>query len=286
MIRRLAFTATMAFTLLATIPGFAQERGGAAQEYSLLSADRAHKLGLQYYRQQNYEAALRQFEKAVSLAPGVDTYRASMNYTRLRVAQQQANQKAAKQNMDRLREVFGNDDAEAAEQNDAERPQSDRPGTRAASRRPADGSGTQSPRASGPLGADLTEPRRASDPLNSDGALPGRSTGSRGPDQDVRRFLEPLSAEDMLNEENRKMRLGGGNLTSSRLPPDLPIAGSGNFDLPLFAMPREMLETPVTRALPDDLEPSEDDLESAKAPNPGDAAAPNLPLLDRPLTLP
>jgi len=273
MIWRLACTTATALALIAAAPSFAQERGGAVQEYSLLNADRAHKLGLQLYRQQNYEAALRQFEKAVSLAPGVDTYRASLHATRLRVVQQQANQKAAKQNADRLRHVFDADEAEAAEQNEADRPRSDRAGAKAAPRRPADGSETQPLRSTAPFGADQTQPRSAANPFDVDEPQPRRAD-----QKSTRRSAEPLSTEDMLNEENRKLRLGGGNLSPSRVPPDLPIAGMG-FDLPLFTMPRELLDAPVVaRPTPDDLEPAEDDSGNAGAPDPA--------RLDRPVTLP
>src|SRR5262245_6778310 len=108
MIRRLLLAAA-ALALLSGAPVLAQDRG-ATQEYSLLNADRSYRLGLQQYRLQRYDEAVRHFEKAVSLAPSVDTYRNALQASRLRQAQQQATQRTNKESADRLRQVFGADD--------------------------------------------------------------------------------------------------------------------------------------------------------------------------------
>jgi hypothetical protein len=251
-----------ALAILAAVPARAQDRpSGAEQEYSRLNADRAHRLGVQQYRLQHYDAALRQFEKAVALAPDVDTYRRSLLLTRQRIALNKANEDAVKGSVDRARDAF----TLQQQEEDAARPDQD-----------DELPGAKKP---GAAGGDPLRPRASSDP-----ARPrlGEEDGPLGSDAKDREILAP---DDMVRDPMRDLNLGG----FGTMPNDLPVAGS-NFDLPIGRMPREpVTPRPLTITTPGDAADTPSILQGIdtlqSTPKPPESS-PDGPRLDTPQGLP
>jgi hypothetical protein len=217
---RLLAPALAAVALLTAAPAYAQSAGPDPQA-GRMSAELAHRVGVAQYRQGQYDAALRQFEKAVTLAPDVENYRRSLLLTRQRIAINKANDNAMRDSAERTRKAFalpqaGDDDA----QQDSDLPLGRTPsGATSSSTRP----GAPARRASGPLGGS---------PLADD---------PQGMDAELREILNP---RDMVRDPVRDLNLGGG----IDLPSDLPIAGSG-MDLPIGQVPPDRSRTPAV--LPD-----------------------------------
>jgi hypothetical protein len=183
----------------------------AEQEFSRMNADRAHRLGVQQYRLKNYELALRHFEKAVALAPDIQAYRQSLALTKQRIAVVKANQRAVQESINRSRmgligeEVlsnpFGDDDSNAGAST------------------LTDPSGAATDAFGRPnRGGTASRAKSPGDAPIDDGTLPP-SFGMRDPVRD----------------------LGlGGRGQGLIAPTDLPIAGSGAFDLPIGRLPPEL----------------------------------------------
>ena len=198
----LLVAAVLAVPATAPTPSLAQS---AEQEFSRLGADRAHRLGVQQYRMHNYDLALRHFEKAVALAPDVEAYRHSLALTKQRIAIVKANQRRVQENVDRARKSMSGDDASP----DASQIQEEISREMSA---PADAAGISS------RGRDASRSNwRGSSPFEDGPNLPGVQ----------------------IRDANRDLGLGG---SSERLgqPVDLPIAGSGGFDLPIGRLPSDL----------------------------------------------
>jgi hypothetical protein len=257
MIRRLALIAA-ALALFSAAPAFAQS-GGADREFSRLNADRAHRLGVQQYRTNNFDQALRQFEKAVALAPDVDNYRRSLNLTKQRIALEQARQRDLRDNAERTRRFLG---GEGALPEDIESASPTRP----------------------------SAPRSAVDPFGADPER--RPAAARGPSEPTTpeaAVRAPDLGGDAMQRENP---IRGG------LPADLPVAGSLGGSLPIGRLPDELFQSPQkstaregdTEGTDDGTPPSDAILQPHLFPSlyPNQAPAPGgqPPRLDRPGTLP
>jgi hypothetical protein len=205
MFRRLALAA-LALAFFSAAPALAQS-GGADREFSRLNADRAHRLGVQQYRSQNYDQALRQFEKAVALAPDVDNYRRSLAITRQRIAIEQANRQTQRENVERRRRLSGDDPASAPEPDRAvpgatERVGTDNPDMQRAPRMPSEPDGPEAAVRPPDLGGDAMQrenPMRGGLPadLPIAGTIEGTLPIGRLPDELFRApARRPLPAQD------------------------------------------------------------------------------------------
>jgi hypothetical protein len=114
----LARAALALAVVLAASPALAQGSDAARraagsssveQEFSLLNADRAYRLGRFQFETRQYEAAVSQLEQAVSLAPWVDVYRRSLAVARQRLAEEQAQQRTIQESLTRARRSLGKD---------------------------------------------------------------------------------------------------------------------------------------------------------------------------------
>jgi hypothetical protein len=263
MFRRLALAAAC-LALLGAGPAFAQQ-GGADREFSRLNADQAHRLGLQHYRTNNFDQALRQFERAVALAPDVDNYRRSLALTKQRISIEQAKQRTLRDNAERSRRALGSGNADEGQ---------------------FEGAG-QAPLPTAPA------PRDISDPLGSDAARrqPVTTRGApREPDNAETAVRPPDLGGDAMQRESP---LTGG------LPSDLPVAGSFESSLPIGRLPDELFRAPERRRAAD--APATETTEDGSSPTailpeslfpslfstaPRDAESGQAPRLDTPGTLP
>jgi hypothetical protein len=228
---RLLAPALAALALLAAGPALAQGRPSTAeQEFGRLNADRAHLMGLQQYRLHRYDAALRHFEKAVALAPEVDAYRHSLALTKQRIAINKTNQKRVQDNLNRARKGLAAEQSldDAREFEDDEDPYGlDAAGSRVG------GTG---------VGRDTARGRSVD--------VQGRRVGNDDPavtsDGGVGDATRQLHlGGDGVGDAARELHLGGDG-DRSGLPRDLPVAGSGTYDLPVGRLPKEpMLALPT-----------------------------------------
>jgi hypothetical protein len=262
MFRRLAL-ATACLALLGAAPASAQS-GGTEREFSRLNADRAHHLGVQQYRANNLDQALRQFEKAVALAPDVENYRRSLALTKQRIAAEQAAQRILRENAERSRRFLGTDTAPADNQVE---------GAMSLPAAPA--------------------PRDATDPLGTDASgRPATARVPREPDSPEAAVRSPDLGGDSMQRENT--RRGG-------LPSDLPFAGFFDSSLPIGRMPDELFRAPERqRASGEDSAETAEDGSSPTAilpqgmfpslyptaPREGEGETGQPPRLDSPGTLP
>jgi len=205
------------FTVLALFvaePAYSQS-GNLDSDAARASADLAYRAGIQQYRQRQYDAALRQFERAVTLAPDVESYRRSLLLTRQRIAINKANNNALRENAERTRKALSLQQEESDADLSAARNPVGRPS-----------GGAPNARGSSLDGAIPMEP--VYDSLNHDAQM-----------NDV------LRPDDIVRDPVRDLNLGG----TTNTPLDLPIAGSG-FDLPIGRMPPELRQTQAPTVLP------------------------------------
>jgi hypothetical protein len=197
--------ALAALALYVAVPPPAQAQT-VEQEFSRLNADRAHRLGVQQYRVQNYDLALRHFERAVALAPDVEAYRHSLALTKQRIAIVRAKRRALQENLDRARKSLVESEASPSE-SPLEDDGSDAAGT----------------------------PESVTRALNNDPFLsrPNLPIGTN-PFND-----EPILPGIEVRDANRDLGLGGGRAHLGE-PSDLPVSGSDSFDLPIGRLPPEL----------------------------------------------
>ena len=195
------------FTVLSLFvaePAYPQS-GNLDSDAARASADLAYRAGIQQYRQRQYDAALRQFERAVTLAPDVESYRRSLLLTRQRIAINKTNNNALRENAERTRKALS---------------------------QPEVGSDSD------PFAADNPAGRGLSGGIpNAPGSSP-RGTRPMEPAFDLQshesQMNDILRPDDIVRDPIRDLNLGG--LTTP--PSDLPIAGPG-FDLPIGQLPPE-----------------------------------------------
>jgi len=202
--RFLALLVAALLAVLATAPVPSQAQT-AEQEFSRMNADRAHRLGVQQYRMQNYDLALRHFEKAVALAPDVEVYRHSLALTKQRIAVVKATQRKMQDNLDRARKGLSGDDPTSEASRIEEEIEREMAAPAAAA-------------------AKSTLERDASRP-DAIGSSP-RDDGPNLPGVEIR-------------DANRDLGLGGSRERLGQ-PLDLPIAGSGAVDLPVGRLPTDL----------------------------------------------
>jgi len=262
--------AGLALCLLATAPALAQGLDNprrppvsdSEREYSAINADRAYRIGASLFRAGRHDEAVRQFERAVSLAPQVEAYRKTLTAARQELARDQARNRAAKLQSDRMRKLLNDEN----EPDQATLPSdfSPKPDQRTLNK-PLPPTGLSEPSKPG-----------TDDELSSD--RPAPSARLSRPEIDAPFERPALGARLTLQEINAQF----GTNSPVEGPTDLPTAGAMDYDLPMMQLPRSLsqplaIQKPSMVATPEALVPEFNIFLDEEPDEPGPEATPALP---------